>query len=191
MSSPRPAPPRLVPQDLEVLERRARELAAGEERPDERASGERLVLFRILGLPCAVAAAPVERAVSRLLGATPVPTAEGTDRTVAFVEEQPLPVADLAGAASGAERSAAELAGAPALVLATPEGPVAVAVEGPLDLREDRLAGAARGGEERATAGLRLAGRLADGTSVLDPDWLLAWAGRVARQGAMGARGAP
>lgn len=183
MTSPRVTPSRIVPRDLEILEARARELASGDRQSGDGAATERLVLFRVLGLPCAVPAAPVERALSRLLGATPVPTAEGRDRIVAFVEEQPLPVADLAGAASGAERPAAELSGAPALVLTTPEGPVAVAVEGPLDLREERLAGAAQVADERAAAGLRLAGRLADGTSVLDAAWLLAWAARVARQG--------
>jgi hypothetical protein len=191
LTSSRLTPPRLVPRDLEILERRARELVSGDGQADDRAGAERLVLFRVLGLPCAVPAAPVERALSRLLGATPVPTADGRDRIVAFVEEQPLPVADLAGAASGAERPAAELSGAPALVLTTPEGPVAVAVEGPLDLREDRLAGAAQAADERAAAGLRLAGRLADGTSVLDAAWLLAWAARVARQGGGSAAGAP
>jgi hypothetical protein len=107
--------------------------------------------------------------------------ADGRERTVAFVEEQPLPVADLAGVAAGGERGAAELAGGPALVLSTPDGPVAVAVEGPLDLREERLSGAVIEELESGTAGLRLAGRLADGTSVLDAPWLLAWAAKAAR----------
>jgi hypothetical protein len=107
--------------------------------------------------------------------------ANGGDRTVAFVEEQPLPVADLSGAAAGAERSAAALAGGPALVLQTGAGPVAVAVEGPLDLREERLAGAVAEIQESALPGLRLAGRLGDGTSVLDAAWLQAWAERMLR----------
>lgn len=181
MSRERIAAARVVPRDLEVLEIRARALAVGEEeRPDD-AGATRLVLFRILGLPCAIDAAPVERAVPRLTGATPVPTSAGRDRIVAFVEEQPLPVADLAGAATGGERSAHQLAGAPALVLATAAGSVAVAVEGPLDLREERLSGAAIEGRHGAAAGIRLAGRLADGTSVLDTAWLLAWAEKAAR----------
>jgi hypothetical protein len=181
VSRTRIAPARIVPRDLERLQERARSLAADADAGEAEAGTTRLVLFRIQGLPCAIDAAPVTRAVSRLHGATPVPTASGRDRTVAFVEEQPLPVADLAGAASGMDRGAAALAGAPALVLATPDGPVAVSVEGPLDLREERLAGSVPAGLESVAGGLRLSGRLADGTSVVDPAWLVAWASKAAR----------
>jgi hypothetical protein len=173
---------RLFPRDLELLERRARALATGE---SEEGAGEqglaRLVLFRIQGLPCALDASPVTRAIARLDGAAPVPMSDGGERIVAFVEEQPLPVADLSGAASGAERAASALAGGPALVLQTEAGPVAVAVEGPLDLREERLSGTVAEAQESGLPGLRLAGRLGDGTSVLDTAWLQAWAGRVIR----------
>jgi hypothetical protein len=174
---------RLFPRDLEVLERRARELAAGEEAAlgDGQEGASRLVLFRLRGMACALDAGPVSRAVARLDGAAPVPMAEGGDRTVAFVEEQPLPVVDLAGAAAGAERGAAAIAGGPALVLETAAGPVAVAVEGPLDLCEERLSGAVAERLESGLPGLRLAGRLADGTSVLDAAWLLGWAGKAVR----------
>lgn len=181
MRTGRLPPARIVPRDLEVLERRARALAAAGGPEGERFDGSRLVLFRVLGLPCSVDAAPVVRAVSRLAGATPVPTSTGRDRTVAFVEEQPVPVADLVGAASGVERSAAELSGGPALVVTTASGPVAVAVEGPLDLREERLAAVPIEPLAGGAAGLRLAGRLGDGTSVVDAAWLLAWAERAAR----------
>ncbi len=181
MTGERIAPARIFPRDLPLLERRARELASGAVEVDEGGGTTRLVLFCVEGLPCAIDAAPVARAVSRLAGATPVPLADGRERMVAFVEEQPLPVADLAGVAAGGQRSAAELASGPALVLATPDGPVAVAVEGPLDLREERLSGAVIDALESGTAGLRLAGRLADGTSVLDVAWLLAWAAKAAR----------
>jgi hypothetical protein len=179
--SDRIASPRIVPRDVALLERRALALAAGEADSGEVAGATRFVLFRIQGLPCALEAAPVARAVSRLLGATPVPTLAGADRTIAFVEEQPLPVADLAGIAAGGERPANELAGGPAVVLSTAAGLVAVAVEGPLDLAEDRLAGTAREPSEGSRAGIRLAGRLADGTSVLDAAWLLGWAEKAAR----------
>jgi len=182
VSRDRLRPARLVPRDLAQLELRARLLAAGEAGAEETDGNARLVLFRIRGLPCALDAAPLARAVARLDGATPVPMADGRERTVAWVDEQPIPVADLAGAASGGERPAALLAGGPALVLTTPGGPVAVAVEGPLDLREERLSGAVATGQESAIPGLRLAGRLGDGTSVLDAAWLLAWAGKAARE---------
>jgi hypothetical protein len=172
---------RIFPRDLALLERRARELAAGAVDVEEGEGAERLVLFRLLGLPCAIDAAPVARAVSRLEGAASVPLVDGRERTVAWVEEQPLPVADLAGAAAGAERPASSLAGGPALVLTTPSGPVAVAVEGPLDLREERLSAAVVEELQGGVDGLRLAGRLADGTSVLDAAWLLGWAAKAAR----------
>ncbi|HSM92005.1 MAG TPA: hypothetical protein VLT47_03900 [Anaeromyxobacteraceae bacterium] len=180
MTRGRIAPARIFPRDVELLERRARELAAGAAATEE-AGGARRVLFSILGSPCALDAAAVTRAVARLAGVAPVSMADGGERTVAFVEERPLPVADLSGAAAGAERHADELAGACALVLATPAGEVAVAVEGPLDLREERLAAATTGGRAEALEGLRLAGRLADGTAVLDAEWLLSWAAKAAR----------
>jgi hypothetical protein len=89
-----------------------------------------------------------------------------------------VPVADLAGAATGSARGPAELGGSPALVLETAMGEVAVVVEGPLDLAEDRLlaAAAADGG---AAGPVRLAGRLAGGAALLDPDWLPIWAGEA------------
>ena len=181
MTRERLTPARLLARDLDQLERRARALAAGETAVEELDGAERLILFRLGGLPCAIDAGRVTRAVARLVGASTVPMANGSERTVAFVEEQPVPVADLAGAALGAERSARELAGSPALMLAGAEGPVAVAVEGPLDLREERIAGAVAEEQECAVPGLRLAGRLADGTTVIDASWLLAWAGKAAR----------
>ncbi len=172
---------RLVPHDLELLERRARALAAGEAEAAGPAEGARLVHVRLAGLPCAVDAAHVARAVQRLAGATAIPPMTGADRTVAFVEEQPLPVADLAGAALGGERAAASIAGGPAIVVETSAGNVAVAVEGPLDLREDRLVATVTEATGGGAAGMRLAGRLGDGTSVLDAAWLLGFAGKAAR----------
>jgi hypothetical protein len=169
--------PRLVPGDVEALERRAREYAAGGVEEETDASGKlRLVLFRLRGGPCAVDAAVVERAVP--LGAPfAVPLADGSERAVAFVDERPVAVVDLAGHAAGAPRRAAALRGVPALVVATELGPVAVAVDGPLELAEDRLAGAAAP-EEGA---LRLAGRLAGGAALLDAAWLASWAGKAVR----------
>jgi hypothetical protein len=177
------APARIVPRDAAQLELRARELAAEgaeTEAQADAAAARRLVVFRLRGLPCAVEAACVERAVSRLLGVAAVPMATGPDRNVAFVEEQPVPVIDLLVAAGAVERSPAALSAGPALVVATAEGSVAVAVEGPLDLREERLAGTV-GEALRDGEGPRLAGRLGDGTSVLDAAWLAAWAGEAAR----------
>ncbi len=173
--------PRMVPADLEVLERRARALAAGRQ-PEEGRGGSaepgalRLVSFQLGGKPCAVDASIVERAVV-LARPIAVPLAEGSERLVAFVLEKPLPVADLAAAASGAQRSAADLDGAPAIVVSTPAGPVAVVVEGPLDLAEDVVAGTAEGHVEGEP--VRISGRLAGGGVLVDAGWLASWAGRV------------
>jgi chemotaxis signal transduction protein len=186
--SPRLAPPRLVPGDLDLLERRARELASGAGGGgEEEAGNDRLVAFHLGANPCAVDAGAVERALPRIPSVLPVPGLDGSERAITWVDERPVPVVDLAGAAAGAERAAPLLSGLPAVVLGTAHGPVAVAVDGPLELREERQAGAApaAGGEEAGgeEGGLRprLRGRLADGTSVLDPAWMVAWAGRAAR----------
>lgn len=164
--------------EAEVLERRARALAAGDAAGEGEAAGLlRLVTFRLRGAPCAVETGPIERAVV-LPAPIAVPLADGGERAVAFVDERPVPVLDLAGESAGAPRRAADLAGAPALVVTTDGGPVAVAVEGPLELGEDRLAGASPG--EARGDGIRLAGRLAGGAALVDAAWLRAFAGRAA-----------
>lgn len=171
--------PRIVAGDEAVLERRARELA----RPADSGDGEAarlvgLVAFRLRGRACAVDSAAVVRAVV-LASPLAIPVADGSERPVAFVEERPLPVADLAGAVCGRPRPASALSGAPALVLDTPDGPVAVAVEGPLELAEDRLAAsAAEGGGDEVP---RVAGRLAGGADLVDAPWLAAWAVKAVR----------
>jgi len=171
--------PTIVAEDADALERRARALAAGDRDGREDAAGLlRLVTFRLGGAPCAVETGPIERAVV-LPAPVAVPLADGGERPVAFVDERPVPVVDLAGFAAGAPRRAEALGGAPALVVATDGGPVAVAVEGPLELAEDRLAAAAAP-ERAAGDGVRLAGRLAGGAALLDADWLRAFAGKAA-----------
>jgi chemotaxis signal transduction protein len=170
--------PAIVAGDTEALEHRARLLAAGDTAEDDAAGLLRLVTFRLGGMACAVETGPIERAVV-LSAPIPVPLADGSERPVAFVDERPLPVVDLAGTSAGAPRRAAELAGVPALVVATAAGSVAVAVEGPLELAEDRLAAAVASGAPRDD-GLRLAGRLAGGAALVDPAWLVAFAERAA-----------
>ncbi|HET8539200.1 MAG TPA: hypothetical protein VFL83_04950 [Anaeromyxobacter sp.] len=173
--------PRVVPGDAAVLERRARALAAGDPAREEDALGAvgaaRLVAFRLRGRPCAVDGAVVARAVV-LAAPLAIPLVDGSERPVAFVDELPVPVADLAGAAAGRPRAAAALSGAPALLVETAEGPVAVAVEAPLELAEDRLAAtAAPGGDEVP----RIAGRLAGGADLVDGAWLAGWAAKAVR----------
>ncbi len=170
--------PRIVPGDEAVLERRARALASGAPEEGEAGGAVRLVSFRLRGGACAVDSAAVARAVV-LASPIAIPVADGTERPVAFVEERPVPVADLAGAASGRTRPAAALSGAPALLVDTADGPVAVAVEGPLQLAEDRVAATAAAGSADEVP--RVAGRLAGGAELLDAAWLAAWAAKAVR----------
>ncbi len=170
--------PELRIADLDVLERRARDLATGSVSEGLSQGEERLVSFRLRGRPCAVDARVVERAVARLARPLPVPLQEGGERLVAFVEERPVPVVDLEGWATGTPRDAAALEAHPVLLVTTDLGPVAVAVEGPLELLEDHVALTAVGNDP---APLRMLGVLAGGTDALDPAWLREWAERTAQ----------
>ncbi len=173
-----PPVPRIVVGDEEILARRARALASGRDGEGDAAAATRLVAFRLRGRACAVASGVVARAIV-LAAPGAVPVADGAERAVAFVEERPVPVADLAGATAGRARAAPSLSGAPALVVETAEGPVAVAVEGPLELAEDRLAAAAAPGAAEEVP--RLAGRLAGGAVLVDAAWLAQWAAEAVR----------
>ncbi len=170
--------PELVVSEVELLERRARELATGSVAETLSRVEDRLVSFRLRGRPCAVDARVVERAVARLSRPLPVPLQGGGERLVAFVEERPVPVVDLEAFAGGTPRELAALESHPALLVTTSIGPVAVAVSGPLELLEDHVAFAAAEGDP---APLRTAGVLAGGTVALDPAWLQEWAERAAR----------
>jgi hypothetical protein len=122
-----------------------------------------------------VEASVVRRAVLRLGGVVPVSLAGGGERLVGYVDERPVPVVDLLRPGS---RTSEELSQAPALLLALESGPVAVAVEGPLDLSEAPIAQAARSAREDPEAP-RVAGRLADGTSLIDAEWMRRFAART------------
>lgn len=169
--------PRLLFQGLDTLERRARELAALA--ADESVSVEqRFVSFHLRGRPCAVDAGVVDRALARLTLPLAVPMADEMERMVSFIDERPVPLVDLAGMATSTRRGAAELEGTPAVVVLTRMGPVAVAVDGPLDLLEDhQVAVAAPGNPDE----IRITGVLAGRATALDPAWLQEWAERAAR----------
>jgi len=169
--------PALVPLDPELLERRARALAAGGGHDDAQTL-DRLVSFQLAGLPCAVDARVVERAVARLARPLPVPLQDGGERLVTFVDERAVPVVDLVGFAVGSPRESNALESQPALLVTTPGGSIAVAVDGPLELLEDHLVFAA---EAADGAAIRAAGRLSGGTLALDPAWLQEWAEKAAR----------
>jgi hypothetical protein len=172
------APPslRVDAGDLARLTNQARALASGADPQELDGRDVAVVTFTIGGRVCALEASAVERAVARLGPAVPVPQAGGGVRLVAWVDEQPVAVTDLAALAGLPHRTAAALAQAPALLLETPSGAVAVAVEGPLELAEDRLALPA-GQALAGLPGLGPAGRLAGGAMLLSAPWLLACAG--------------
>ncbi len=171
------APPRLRvdPADEARLSSQARTVALGAAALDVDRLDVALVTFSVGGRACALEARAVERAVARLGLTSAVPLAGGGARLVAWVDEQPVAVTDLAALAGLASRTAAALALAPAFLIATPLGTVAVAVEGPLELAEDRLALAA-GPALEGLPGLGLAGRLANGAALLSAAWLVACA---------------
>jgi hypothetical protein len=159
-------PVRIAVADAGELERRAAALAAGDAAEEARAGGA-AITFRLDGVPCAIEAAAVERVVLRLATVVAIPLAGGGVRAAAFVDERPLPVVDLLRPA----RDAQALGDAPALVVGGPSGAVALAVQGPLDLTEAPVAAAAEPappGDDRP----RIAGRLADGTALLDTGWI-------------------
>jgi hypothetical protein len=169
---------RLHPRDAELLARRARELAAPAAAGDAGATRQ-LVAFRLGAMACAVEASAVVRAIARLERVVLVPTGGG-DRAAAFVDEEPLALADLAEVASGSARDPAELSGSPGLVVRTAAGLLAVAVDGPLDLLEERTThlGEVHAGDASSP---QVAARLASGASLLSSSWLVAWAERVLR----------
>ncbi|MGC3998982.1 MAG: hypothetical protein QM767_16675 [Anaeromyxobacter sp.] len=169
--------PLLHPTDLARLEARAQELAAPAVAGEDRVT-QRLVAFGLGGRPCAVEADAVLRAVSRLGPPLAVPLAAGGERWVVFVDERPVPLVDAGATVGPGAAGSGGLEGRPALLVEAEGGPVAVAVEAPLELLEERLAAAAAPVE---TGAVRLAGVLEGGTSVLDAGWLRSWAGKAAR----------
>jgi hypothetical protein len=64
------------------------------------------------------------------------------------------------------------------VVVTTGIGSVAVAVDGPLDLLEDRLAAVTAPGD---AAPIRAAGVLSGGCTALDAAWVQEWAEKAAR----------
>jgi hypothetical protein len=185
------APPRLLvdPADAARLAAQARTLAgrplaaglAGADasgggaaaRGGPAAGGVEVVTFAVGGRRCAIEARAVVRAVARLGPTTEVPLAGGGVRQVAWLDEQPVAVTDLAAAAGLPPRPPAALALAPALLVATPAGVAAVAVEGPLELAEDALAVAA-GAALAGLPGLGLAGSLESGAALVSAPWVQA-----------------
>ncbi len=171
----RPPPLRIDPGDEARLRTQAHRLAAGAAADGPSARPLEVVTFRLGGRPCAVEGRAVARAVTRLGPLVEVPQAGGGARPVAWVDEQPLAVTDLAAAAGLPPRPPAALAHAPALLVASAGGLSALAVEGPLELGEAALAAAA-GPALEGLPGPALAGRLEGGAALLEAGWVLAQA---------------
>jgi hypothetical protein len=173
------SPVHITPRNPEVLDRRARALAAGTGEAAGPAADDlvSVVLFKLHGLSCAVDMSAVARAVSRLDRVVSVPIVGGGERFVAFVEERPFPVVDLIGM-GGQGRQPERLAQAPALILTFENGSVAVAVEGPLELAEEPLVQLAEvsGDASSDPNSPRIRGRLPSGATLFDADWMLSWA---------------
>lgn len=172
------------PQTRELLEERARRLAAGAlVQAGPQAEALLCVVFELGGARCALEAALVQRALVRLGQVAAVPLSESASRPVAFVDGRALPVADLAAHVRGRARGAEALSRSPALVVGPRLAPVALAVDGPLELSAQRLAQSVQAGTEEWDEGPRLSGRLVDGTLLLSAQWLLGWAESLARPG--------
>lgn len=175
------AQPQLVIGDADALERRARALAEPAAAEDGTVGALRVVAFHLGGAACAVDADVLERALVALARPFAVPLASGEQRVVAFVDERPVAVVDLAGIVGDGPRPAASLDGRPALVLRTGGGLVAVVVDGPLELAEERVVASVGAAEADAGGAIvRLAGRLAGGAALVDGSWLATWAWKAA-----------
>lgn len=165
---------RVRPGGRAALEVAARALGARADETAGIAAGPLTVTFGLGGVRCAVEACAIGRAVLRLGGVVPVPFAAGGERLVTFVDERPVPVVDLV---RSRRRTLDGLARAPALLISLESGPVAVAVEGPLELSEAPLAQSAEASPGDPDVP-RLVGRLADGTSLIDGGWMRHFAAR-------------
>lgn len=165
---------RVEPGDEARLREQARRLAGGE--AEAPAAALEVVTFTLGGRSLAVEATAVARAVARLGATAEVPQAGGRARPVAWVDEQPVAVTDLAALAGLPARPPEALAAAPALLVPAPDGLAAVAVEGPLELAEAALLQAADPALD-GLPGLAIQGRLAGGALLLPAAWLRARAG--------------
>ncbi len=167
-------PVKIAIADEAELEQRARTLARGEIERDATPIGNSSVTFRLGAARCAIEASAVHRVVLRLAAVFAIPVATGGERAAAFIDERPLPVVDLLRPGRVIE----VLRDAPALIITAEYGPIAVAVEGPLDLTEAAMRQTAerppRDGDDPP-----LLGRLADGTALLDASWIRRFAARA------------
>jgi hypothetical protein len=134
---------------------------------------KQLVSFRLGPAECATDILAVARAVVRLGEVLPVAGTDPVFRGVAFVDNVPVPVVDLASLGRATPRAHSALATGPALMVEKATRRVAVAVEGPLDLLEEELTGAM--GSQAGPGLVRFSGATRSGALVVSADWLVDW----------------
>jgi chemotaxis signal transduction protein len=157
--------------DAAQLEARARALERSAE-PGGESQERALVCFQLGAARCAAELSAVSKAQARLGEVLPVAGRRGALRGVAFVENTPVAVADLAGLAHPEPRSLRALAAGPALLVQRDARWVALCVEGRLDLIEEEVAASASVGAEQ---GIQFGGVTASGALVVSSAWLRRW----------------
>jgi chemotaxis signal transduction protein len=169
MRLPRPTRVRAASGALEVLEERARQLAQAEVAEGEQEHA--LIRFRLEGVAYAVEMSAVDRVVSRLGEVEGIAGAPGRVRGVAFIDNVPHAVVELAHALGGAPRPLDALAESPALILSRSDGALALTVDGPLEMQEVAGLMLAQHTVERRD-NIEVTARLEDGALVVSRDWL-------------------
>jgi hypothetical protein len=132
-----------------------------------------LASFRLGPAECATEILAIARAVVRLGEVLPIAGTAPVFRGIAFVENFPVPVVDLASLGRTVPRPLSALAAGPALMVEKGPRRVAVAVEGPLDLLEEELSEGA--GSQAGPGVVRFAGATRSGALVVSSEWLSQW----------------
>jgi chemotaxis signal transduction protein len=162
----------VTPSDVGLLEARAKQLSIAAE-VDSLDESRMAVTFQIGSGRFALDMELLDRAVTRLGTVAALPHAGSAMRGVAFVDGVPHLVFDLCERTLSAPRSLTAISAGPALLVRDHTRPLAIAVDGPLDLLPVR-SNAASALDEQDVASVRIAGRLEDGTLRLSPSWFLA-----------------
>lgn len=168
-----PRPTHVSPAEgaLDILEERARLLG---QQDDQEATGEQeraLIRFRLQGAAYALEMSAVDQVVSRVGEVEEIAGAPSLVRGMAFIDNVPHAVIELAHTVGAAPQALSAVAECPALVLSRSEGALALTVEGPVEMQEVaglRLEDHAAGWGNR----LEVAGRMDDGTLVISSAWL-------------------
>ncbi len=157
------------------LEEAARALAGDAAAQEE--SSVLLVQFGLGGEPHAVELGVVERAVTHFPEVVPLAGTRGKVKGTAFFDGVAHVVVDLLEGTGRPPRSLEEIERSPALVVDREGVPMALAVEGPLELAEVPAGWAAKA---VAGEGVGVAARLPNGVLVLATEWLRQFISEVA-----------